>query len=129
MKTLSTFVFVICSIIGVHSQQRGDRALIKALTTSSISNPSSSIYPTKPLPILPATQTSKSVLLQPKVLPGKKYDMAFFCRIEDKIARNSKVNFKFRLGSVSYVDALEGKGYFEALSYSKATNFRLSRTN
>jgi hypothetical protein len=71
----------------------------------------------------------KSVLLTPKVLLGAPKSAAFFCRIEDKIARSSKVNFKFRLGSVSYVDALEGKGYFEALSYSKATNFRLSRNN
>lgn len=52
---------------------------------------------------------------------------AFFCRIEDAIAKSSKVNMKFRLGSVQYVDALEGKGYFEALSNSRATNFQMSR--
>ena len=52
---------------------------------------------------------------------------AFFCRIEDAIAKSSKVNMKFRLGSVQYVDALEGKGYFEALSYSRATNFQMTR--
>ena len=51
----------------------------------------------------------------------------FFCRIEDQIARSSKVNFKFRLGSVQYVDALEGKAYFEAVGYSRATNFYMSR--
>lgn len=54
---------------------------------------------------------------------------AFFCRIENAIARSSKVNFKFRLGSVQYVDALEGKGYFEALSHSRATDFQMSRKN
>ena len=54
---------------------------------------------------------------------------AFFCRIEDAIAKSSKINMKFRLGSVQYVDALERKGYFEALSYSKATHFYLSRKN
>ena len=32
-------------------------------------------------------------------------------------------------GLIEYVDALEGKGYFEALSNSKATNFQLSRKN
>ena len=48
---------------------------------------------------------------------------ALFCRIEDAIAKHSKVNLKFRLGSVDYVNALEGKGYLEAVSYSRATNF------
>ncbi|NND06702.1 MAG: hypothetical protein HKN87_10010 [Saprospiraceae bacterium] len=51
----------------------------------------------------------------------------FFCRIEDEIARSAKVNVKFRLGSVQYVDVLEGKGYFEAVGYSRATNFYMSR--
>lgn len=46
----------------------------------------------------------------------------FFCRLEDRIAQSSKVNFRFRLGSVDYVNALEGKSYFEAVSYSRATN-------
>ena len=50
---------------------------------------------------------------------------ALFCRIEDAIAKHSKVNLKFRLGSVDYVNALEGKGYLEAVSYSRATNFLL----
>ena len=53
----------------------------------------------------------------------------FFCWIEDEIARSSKVNFKFRLGSVQYVDALEGKAYFEAVGYSRATNFMLRRAD
>ena len=88
---------------------------------------SGSLFSTKPIHKIDAKQSLRSILFTPKVNLGKKSEMAFFCRIEDKIARNSKVNFKFRLGSVSYVDALEGKGYFEALSYSKATNFRMSR--
>ena len=46
----------------------------------------------------------------------------FFCRLEDRIAQSSKVNFRFRLGSVDYVNALEGKSYFEAVGYSRATN-------
>jgi len=50
---------------------------------------------------------------------------AFFCRIEDAIAKQNKVNFKFRLGSVDYVDAMEGKGYFQAVSYSRASNFAM----
>ena len=33
----------------------------------------------------------------------------FFCRLEYQLERKSDVPFKFRLGSVSYVDWLEGK--------------------
>ncbi len=34
---------------------------------------------------------------------------AFFCRIEDLISSRSNVMVKMRLGSVEYVDKLEGK--------------------
>jgi hypothetical protein len=33
----------------------------------------------------------------------------FFCRIESKIDSKSKVPFRFRLGSLDYVNELEGK--------------------
>lgn len=70
----------------------------------------------------------KSLMFSESVsLRGKKYN-PFFCKIEDAIARSSKVKFKFRLGSVQYVDALEGKSYWEAVSYSKATNQHLKRS-
>lgn len=36
--------------------------------------------------------------------------LPFFCRIEHDISRKSAVPVKFRLGSVEYVDWLEGKG-------------------
>ncbi len=62
-----------------------------------------------------------------QLIPTSKYSPAFFCRIEDQIARSSKINFKFRLGSVPYVDALEGKAYFEAVGYSRATNYYMTR--
>ncbi len=58
---------------------------------------------------------------------NKELQKPFFCRIEDAIATKNKVNFKFRLGSVQYVDAMEGKGFFEALSYSRTTNYIISR--
>lgn len=36
-------------------------------------------------------------------------ELPFFCRIEHHLGKKSKVPFKFRLGSVEYVDWLEGK--------------------
>lgn len=36
--------------------------------------------------------------------------LPFFCRVEHGFAQKSRVPFKFRLGSVEYVDWLEGKG-------------------
>jgi len=37
-------------------------------------------------------------------------DLAFFCRIEVQLENTVKFPVKFRLGSVDYVDYLEGKG-------------------
>lgn len=36
-------------------------------------------------------------------------NLPFFCRIEHQMGKKMPVQFKFRLGSVEYVDALEGK--------------------
>jgi hypothetical protein len=36
-------------------------------------------------------------------------NLAFFCRQEIKFEKITKIPFKFRLGSVQYVDYLEGK--------------------
>lgn len=72
-------------------------------------------------------EESSLMLQQPQPLQTHLLQKAFFCRIEDQIADKSGVNFKFRLGSVQYVDALEGKGYFEAVSHSQTTNFQMSR--
>jgi len=36
-------------------------------------------------------------------------DLAFFCKIEVKLEKATKMPVKFRLGSVDYVDYLEGK--------------------
>lgn len=37
------------------------------------------------------------------------HNLAFFCRLEVKIEKASKIPVRFRLGSVPYVDYLEGK--------------------
>ena len=39
-------------------------------------------------------------------------DLAFFCKIEVKLEKALKLPVKFRLGSVQYVDYLEGKNNY-----------------
>ena len=40
---------------------------------------------------------------------NKNYSSSFFCNIEAEIEKNTKFLVRFRLGSVDYVDRLEGK--------------------
>ena len=47
--------------------------------------------------------------------PWSAEELPFFCRVEHGFAQKSRVPFKFRLGSVEYVDWLEGKGDWELL--------------
>lgn len=56
---------------------------------------------------VPATPTRPSL---PKWTPDC---LPFFCKIEYRILKQVAVPFKFRLGSVDYVDWLEGKDRFD----------------
>ena len=50
---------------------------------------------------------TRSVLKQRSVFDVKK--LPIFCKIEHKLAKSSKINVMMRLGSLDYVDRLEGK--------------------
>jgi hypothetical protein len=39
-------------------------------------------------------------------------ELPVFCKMEYKVSKNAALGFKFRLGSVDYVDWLEGKNRF-----------------
>ncbi len=54
----------------------------------------------EPFPFRPL----QSVLLRPQ----NRLPQPFFCKIEDQLSRKIDTAFKFRLGSVQYVDWLEG---------------------
>jgi hypothetical protein len=60
-------------------------------------------------------QTQKPVIqsiqaLNPIFLPHwNAEELPFFCKIEHNLGKKSAIPFKFRLGSVEYVDGLEGK--------------------
>ena len=51
--------------------------------------------------------SSPSVIKQKSVFDAQK--LPIFCKIEHKLAKSSKVNVMMRLGSLDYVDRLEGK--------------------
>ena len=47
----------------------------------------------------------------PRIIPANIYskNLAFFCKAELQLEKQTKIPFRFRLGSMDYVDALEGK--------------------
>ena len=61
------------------------------------------------------TPNRQAEALSPVFLPRwSAEELPFFCRIEHGVAKKSVVPFKFRLGSVEYVDWLEGKGEYSS---------------
>lgn len=48
--------------------------------------------------------------LSPGIAQWRVDDLPFFCKIEHQMGKKLPLLFKFRLGSVDYVDWLEGKG-------------------
>jgi hypothetical protein len=64
------------------------------------------------LPTAPAAVTEKDeipLFFSPGLAQFQVEDLPFFCRIEHKMGKKLPLLFKFRLGSVEYVDWLEGK--------------------
>lgn len=64
-------------------------------------------------PIVPscADSVQAPLFFTPGLAQWKPEDLPFFCKIEHKMGKKLPVQFKFRLGSVDYVDWLEGKGH------------------
>ncbi len=64
----------------------------------------------RPFNLIPAQ--NKPTIIAPSMLVSPTFycsNLAFFCRQEIKFEKITKIPFKFRLGSVQYVDYLEGK--------------------
>ena len=65
----------------------------------------------KALPVrFPAVPTGAAEVYSPVFLPHwSSSDLPVFCRIEHEVGKIMPIMIKFRLGSVEYVDWLEGK--------------------
>ena len=62
------------------------------------------------LPVMAELKVEKSPTAHPIFLPEwRSVDLPIFCRIEHEMGKKMPLMVKFRLGSVEYVDALEGK--------------------
>ena len=61
---------------------------------------------------LPALQENTNGILIKMPSAYKFEDLALFCKFEEKVAQNSNINMRFRLGSVDYVNYLEQKPFF-----------------
>lgn len=60
-----------------------------------------------------ATQRIDSLKKLPiRIIPSDYYtkNLGFFCKKELQLEKAIKIPFRFRLGSIEYVDQLEGKG-------------------
>ena len=92
-KTFFAFIvkFVLCAS-AVHAQNAADSLKQKQIQ------------------ILPA-YNKNFFLKQPNILPGNFYSkqLPFFCTKELQIQKVTGLPLKFRLGSVEYVDRMEGK--------------------
>ena len=65
------------------------------------------------IPIAPVCSKPAGIPLffSPGLAQWKPDNLPFFCKIEHQMGKKLPVQFKFRLGSVDYVDWLEGKGH------------------
>ncbi len=69
-------------------------------------------FETKNMQFLPrhTFRESDDFSINPKYL--YQFDnLALFCKFEERVAQNSKIAMRFRLGSLDYVDLLENKPY------------------
>jgi hypothetical protein len=99
------FSFYLFVCIGIHAQsglhkfQSKETVSVKPFDTSRLFSTRSSIR-TSTNPILPVT-----------IIPENYYasHLSFFCSKEMQIEKTTKLPLRFRLGSVSYTDRMEGK--------------------
>jgi len=112
--------FFICLFASTaHAQSAGFQFYGKSIAEirQSFHSPALTFRAVSALPSFPALQALSaapdkeevSVFFNPGFMQWKVEDLPFFCRIEHQVGKKLPLLFKFRLGSVEYVDWLEGK--------------------
>jgi hypothetical protein len=82
-------------------------AALKAASTTVLNVPPVSLSP--PLYAFTSTKPELPSLSQQFLASYNVNDLAFFCRLEVKLAKKIGLPFKFRLGEVQYTERMEGK--------------------
>ena len=61
----------------------------------------------------PKRLLNNHLIVSKKTIPANYYtkNLGFFCKEELKLEKKIKIPFRFRLGSLNYVNQLEGKRY------------------
>jgi hypothetical protein len=108
MKRKLLFLFFCTIFASIAAFCQNIPANHKAITL--ITTPFSFIKKQQPI-IFVAAQANKRVV-SPSMLVSPTFycdNLAYFCKKEIKFEKVTKIPFRFRLGSVQYVDYLEGK--------------------
>lgn len=122
---MANSMFRICLLLGLLCQKLSAQTVDFQFYGKSIPEIQRSLYSATPvfhaaeflpdIAVLSATTPLSGQEIEPLffsagLAPWKPEDMPFFCRIEHEVGKKLPLLFKFRLGSVDYVDWLEGKG-------------------
>ena len=105
-----SFLISLCFSLGLRAQLSIEHAPETLLPIEPLSYFASTNTPPPALNEVMLSNTDSKEQLPPS-LNALKYEphLAFFCRVEVKIDKAVGTPFRFRLGSVDYVDYLEGK--------------------
>ncbi len=106
MKRKLLFLFFCTVFVGTLAKGQNIAPVFIAPTINNVA-----FYLIKPQPFSLQLGKEKKVI-SPSMLVSPSFycnNLAFFCKQELKFEKITKIPFKFRLGSVQYVDYLEGK--------------------
>lgn len=108
VKSKNTIRIITLSLFTLFSTQAFSQIQISSLNTHKLS------ADTLHSPLI-SHSSEPSIMYKGLRFSSPADHLGFFCKQENKINKVSQVQFKFRLGSVLYVDRLESKPYTKYL--------------